>query len=189
MDENREFLENTNPESTENETQQTAENPETEVSDVAESPAEEVGAAESPAEEGGAAESPREEPLQPQNPTAEETRPQLQDSLEDILCQISGAGKVKVLLAQAAGESTIYQTDEDISTGENSSDIRRETVLVTSSDRKEVGLVKQVNPPIYQGAIVLCQGADNAAIRLSVVEAVMSVTGLTSDRITVLKMK
>ncbi len=122
-------------------------------------------------------------------PTAEETRPQLQDSLEDILCQISGAGKVKVLLAQAAGESTIYQTDEDISTGENSSDIRRETVLVTSSDRKEVGLVKQVNPPIYQGAIVLCQGADNAAIRLSVVEAVMSVTGLTSDRITVLKMK
>lgn len=77
MDENREFSENTNPESTENETQQTAENPETEVSGVAESPAEEVGAAESP----------REEPLQPQNPTAEETR-KLGDEL--ITCNTCG---------------------------------------------------------------------------------------------------
>ena len=122
-------------------------------------------------------------------PIPAETQPTLQDSLASILSQISGAGKVEVLLTQAVGETTIYQTDEDIATGENTSDIRRETVLVTNADREEMGLVKQINPPTYQGAIVLCQGADNAAIRLSIVEAVMSVTGLTSDRITVLKMK
>lgn len=114
-----------------------------------------------------------------------ETKPDLQESLAAILSQIAGAGKVEVLLTQAAGEQTLYQTDEDLSPD----DIRRETVLITNSDREETGLIKQINPPVYQGAIVLCQGADNANIRLSIVEAVMSVTGLTSDCITVLKMK
>jgi len=36
---------------------------------------------------------------------------------------------------------------------------------------------------------VVCQGADRAGVRLAVVDAVKSVTGLSSDRITVLKMK
>jgi len=42
---------------------------------------------------------------------------------------------------------------------------------------------------LYRGAVVVCQGGDNASVRLAVVEAVSNATGLTSDRITVLKMK
>ena len=123
-------------------------------------------------------------------PAIESTaQPTLQDSLAEILSQIEGAGKVRVLLTQAAGEQTIYQTDEDISTSENSSDIRRETVIITDSGRGETGLIRQVNPPTYLGAVVLCQGADSAKVRLAIVEAVMSVTALSSDNITVLKMK
>lgn len=126
-----------------------------------------------------------EEPEAQPQLSASEAAPSLQDSLAEILSQVSGAGKVEVLLTQAAGEQTLYQTDEDLS----SDDVRRDTVLITNSDREEVGLIKQVNPPVYRGAVVLCQGADSAAVRLSIVEAVMSVTGLTSDCITVLKMK
>ena len=123
-------------------------------------------------------------------PAIESTaQPTLQDSLAEILSQIEGAGKVRVLLTQAAGEQTIYQTDEDISTSENSSDIRRETVIITDSGRGETGLIRQVNPPTYLGAVVLSQGADSAKVRLAIVEAVMSVTALSSDNITVLKMK
>lgn len=120
----------------------------------------------------------------------QETQPTcLQDSLEDILSQIEGAGKVQVLLTEAAGERTVYQTDEDISTNAETSSVRRETVILSGADRAENGLVQQVNPPTYLGAIVVCQGADRAAIRLAVVEAVAKATGLTSDKITVLKMK
>lgn len=126
----------------------------------------------------------RKESEEPQQ-TIETTQPVLQDSLAEILSQIAGAGKVKVLLTEAAGEQTIYQTDEDHS----SSDIRRQTVLVTNSSREETGLVRQINPPTYQGAIILCQGADSAAIRLSIVEAVANATGLSTDKISVLKMK
>ena len=127
-----------------------------------------------------------EEPeVQPQPTAVAEERKDLQDSLADILGQISGAGKVEVLLTQAAGTQTVYQTDEDIS-GEN---IQRKTVIVTNADREETGLIQQVNPPVYLGAVVLCQGADDANVQLSIVRAVMSATGLTSDHITVLKMK
>lgn len=115
----------------------------------------------------------------------EASQPCLQESLTDILSQIAGAGKVKVLLTEAAGEQTIYQTDENYA----GSDIRRQTVLVTNASREEAGLVKQVNPPTYQGAIVLCQGADSASVRLSIVEAVSNATGLSTDKISVLKMK
>ncbi len=111
--------------------------------------------------------------------------PNLQESLSGILSQMSGAGKVEVLLTQAVGEETIYQTDENRS----SEDLRLNTVVVTDPSRAENGLIRQINPPVYLGAVVLCQGADSASIRLSLVEAVASATGLTSDRITVLKMK
>ena len=125
---------------------------------------------------------------QPESIQTEEKR-NLQEDLAAILSQVAGAGKVEVLLTQVTGEETIYQTDEDVSTGESTSDIRSDTVLVTGTDRSETGLIRQVNPPTYQGAIVLCQGADSAQVKLSIVEAVMSVTGLRSDCITVLKMK
>lgn len=118
-------------------------------------------------------------------PSTVEMPPSFQDSLADILSKISGAGKVEVLLTESVGEQVQYQTDDTVSP-DNS---RRDTVLITNADREEAGLVTQITPPVYRGAIVLCQGADNANVRLSIVQAVMSVTGLTSDHISVLKMK
>lgn len=118
-----------------------------------------------------------------------ETEETLEVQLAQILSLIHGAGRVDVLLTPLKGEETVYQTDEDISSGEHTADQRSDTVLITGEGRLETGLVKQINPPVYRGAVIVCQGAGNPQVRLSVVEAVMSVTGLTSDKITVLKMK
>ena len=41
--------------------------------------------------------------------------------------------------------------------------------------------------PTFRGAVVLCDGAENAEVRLAVTQAVGAVCGLSSDRITVLK--
>lgn len=114
-----------------------------------------------------------------------EARQELQAGLEDILSQIHGAGRVRVLLTQREGERTVYQTDEDFT----SSGERQDTVLLNGADRTQTGLVRQVNPPTYLGAIIVCQGADSASVRLAIVQAVGSVTGLSTDKITVLKMK
>lgn len=109
----------------------------------------------------------------------------LEESLAVILSQIKGAGKVEVLLTEAKGAETVYQSDS--STGGDST--RLDTVTITDKERTQNGLVRQINPPSYQGAIVVCQGADSPSVRLAIVQAVSSVTGLGTDHITVLKMK
>ena len=119
----------------------------------------------------------------------EEKIDNLEESLAQILSKVYGAGKVEVLLSEASGEQTIYQANENRSKTSENTDIRTDTVLVTDSNRNEAGLIRQINPPVYQGAIVLCQGADSASVQLAIVQAVGDVTGLTSDRITILKMK
>ena len=113
----------------------------------------------------------------------------LQLSLEDILSKIEGAGKVNVLLTEYSGAETIYQTDEDESCTSESSDKRKNTVIISDGSRNETGLICRIISPQYKGAIVVCQGADRATVRLAIVEAVSKVTGLSSNQISVLKMK
>ena len=79
----------------------------------------------------------------------------LPESLEEILSKISGAGKVSVLLTQAAGEETLYQTNENVSSDESGNNSRRETVLVSGSGREETGLIRQVKAPTYLGAVLV----------------------------------
>lgn len=106
-------------------------------------------------------------------------------SLEHILSRIEGAGKVELLLTYAAGETTVYQVDED----QNANGVRLETVVISDGDRAETGLVTQVRAPEYLGAVVVCQGGDNPGVKLAIAEAVSDATGLRTDQISVLKMK
>ena len=122
----------------------------------------------------------REQAQQPQD---------LQTQLETILSRVEGAGKVKVLLTQSMSERKLYQTNEDMDTGESSQRIRKDVVIITDSSREENGLVQQVIAPVYLGAVVLCQGADRPAVKLAIIEAVSNATGLGTHHISVLKMK
>jgi len=113
----------------------------------------------------------------------------MENRLEKILSCLNGAGKVRVMLAVSQGERIIYQTDSNYSQSENNTDTRTQTILITDSQRNETGLVHQKNPPTYQGAIILAQGADDPSVRLAIVEAVSDVTDLGADRISVFKMQ
>ena len=126
----------------------------------------------------------------PQTQTAEiEMQTSVSDELAEILSNIDGAGRVEVLLTVASGEETIYQTDQSASDTETNNSTQFDTVTITDAQRNEIGLIRQINPPIYQGAIIVSQGADRPSVRLAIVNAVSKVTGLSTDRISVLKMK
>ncbi len=104
----------------------------------------------------------------------------LQESLEDLLASVSGVGRVQVLLTVEQEARSVYQTDESKSDASSQS----ETVVVSGA-----GLVQTVLSPVYRGAVVVCEGADRASVVLAVKAAVRSVTGLSSEQITVIKMK
>jgi len=105
--------------------------------------------------------------------------------LERILSSVKGAGKVRIYLTTAYGSETIYQMNSDTSDTQS----KHTTVMVTASDRTQSGLIRQINPPKYQGAIVVCSGADNPSVQLAIVSAVSKATGLGANQIAVLKMK
>lgn len=119
-------------------------------------------------------------------PTAE--RVDMATQMEVLLSSISGAGKVKVLLAESTGEQYIYLSDRDSTTNQNGTTVRTDTVIITDANRNQQALLTQIIPPSYCGAVVLCQGGDQAAVRLAVAEAVSKLTGLGLDKICVLKM-
>lgn len=129
--------------------------------------------------------------LLPENPKKAEEVPiptqaikkDLEEKLCEILSHMAGVGKVEVLLTEDTGNNTIYQMDAGH--GQSGGN----TVIVMDSGREEKGLVKQILSPVYRGAVIVCQGADSPSVQLNVVEAVKSVTGLSSDCISVLKMK
>ena len=113
----------------------------------------------------------------------------LEYKLSLLLSKVEGAGDVEVILTVAAGEETIYQTNDDYTNTDTSTGSKVNTVTVTNSSRDQIGLVKQVKSAIYKGAIVVCRGADDPSVRLALVDAVSRVTGLGANCISVLKMK
>lgn len=113
----------------------------------------------------------------------------IEDELTQILLQINGVGKVKVMLSIAQGEQIIYQTNDTLSSDSDTEKEDVDTVLITDSERNQNGLVRQTIPPLYMGAIIVCQGADNPTVKLAITEAVAKVTGLKTNHISVLKMK
>ena len=113
----------------------------------------------------------------------------LEQRLSEALSQMCGAGKVEVVLTKAEGEEVIYQTNQDTSNNDASNQMKSNTVTITDSDRNQSGLVRQINPERYRGAIILCQGADDPTVCLAIVDAVSKATGLGTNRISVLKLK
>ena len=109
--------------------------------------------------------------------------------LASILSKIEGAGEVQVILTQLKGEEILYQTNDDHSENGDSISKRIDTVTVTDAERNETGLVKQVIPATYKGAIILCQGADSPSVKYEIINAVSKLIGIGTNCISVLKMK
>ena len=127
-------------------------------------------------------------PKEPKDPAAPACRePDFQEDLENILTAVQGAGRVELLLSTETGEMTVFENNEKAEKMDGR--MQKETVILKGSDREEQGLIRQIIAPTYRGAVVIAQGADSPKVRLDLVKAVSSATGLGANKITVLKMK
>lgn len=109
--------------------------------------------------------------------------------LEDALSQVEGAGRVTVVLSVQAGPRQIWARDSR--TEERAEERSREestVVLSRGSGMEETVPVQQISPQ-FRGALVVCSGGGDPAVRLSLVEAVSALTGLGSDKISICRGK
>ena len=109
-----------------------------------------------------------------------------QKQLEALLSAIDGAGRVRLMLTLSSGEQIIYQTDSRTVTASGST---TQTVFRQPGGSEKEPAVQSTVYPTYQGALVVCDGAERASVRLAVTQAVSSLTGLGSNKIAVVKMK
>ena len=114
----------------------------------------------------------------------------IQTEMEDILGAMSGVGQVKVMLTvDSDGERQLAQDTELTYSGSAAApeDYSRRSETVLTDGGGDGTVVTRTLYPTYRGALVVCQGGDRADVRLTVTEAVASLTGLSADRITVAK--
>lgn len=110
----------------------------------------------------------------------------LEEKLSRTLSQVEGAGKVTVTLTLKSGMEQVPVTDRTTASGERENRTEEKTVVVgTGSDQEAVVRLRRY--PVFQGALVVCEGADQAEVRLAMTQAVSALTGLGTDRVTICK--
>lgn len=114
----------------------------------------------------------------------------LQEEMEEILSHISGVGEARLLLTvETDGERQLAGNTETSYSGSASApeDFSRSWEAVMAQDGGQTPVVTTTRYPTYRGALVVCQGGDQASVRLAVTEAVTALTGLPADRVSVAK--
>lgn len=111
----------------------------------------------------------------------------MEEQLSKTLSHIEGAGTLHLMLSVEQGMEKRFKEDKEIEEGEHSDLRRYETVVLSGNDRSESLVLETQAYPIFRGAVVICEGGDNAEVRLQIMEAVKVLTGLSSDKITVVK--
>lgn len=103
----------------------------------------------------------------------------LEDSLEELLCKISGIGKVRVMLTAESTPEYVFLEDTSAKNGGTETS----AVLSSKSSSVKEPVVKARRMPKINGAAVVCDGGGSAAVKEKVIGVVSSVLGLSSNRI------
>lgn len=130
-------------------------------------------------------------PDTPDNENVQDTVQETETKMETILAKIDGVGELHLMLTADTGTTRRLAQNTELSySGDTAApkDYQRksETVLSGGSGSEEP-VVTETRCPTWRGALVVCQGGGDAQVRLAVTAAVAALTGLGSDRITVVK--
>lgn len=132
---------------------------------------------------------------------SEITPDESEKKLANILSNIKGVGKVKVLLTYS--ETSTYvpvynenskqsnTTETDSSGGSRTIaeiDSQKEIIYKEDSSGNKEPVTKSIISPKIEGAIITAEGADNAEVKTNIIQAVEAATGLATHKIQVFKM-
>ena len=123
--------------------------------------------------------------------TPKDTAVDFERHIASALTKLEGAGKVTVVLALHSDGEVHLATDRDYieKSGGESREQSEEAVIISSGSSVQAPIIVKREYPEYRGALVVAEGADNPTVKLAITQAVASLTGLSSDRVTVVKMQ
>lgn len=108
----------------------------------------------------------------------------IEKRLTSIVSSIDGAGRTEVMVTLASGDENVYAVKEKSSDGS-----KEREYIVIDSDKNESGLLLKVIEPEIRGVAIVCEGADSAKIRQEIISSVSAVLGISTNRISIAKIK
>ncbi len=113
----------------------------------------------------------------------------VQKEIEAMLAKSEGVGRVKVMLTLKSSIEHIYAEESQITRNHEETDSDRKPSIISDGSGKEIPvLIKQMYPE-FLGATVVCDGAEHIKVRTFITEMIYALTGITADRIAIIKMK
>jgi len=107
--------------------------------------------------------------------------------MEEVLGKIDGVGRVDVMLTlKSSSQLTLAQDQNDTRRQEEEKKQSEVLTINRGSGYQDVVVTEEIYP-IFRGAVVVCEGAQNSSVRLQVMETVAVLTGLGSDKISVVQ--
>ena len=129
----------------------------------------------------------RSEPGESASSTEELWLTQVQEELSDTLSRIEGAGRLTLMLSVERGMQNSLASDMEREVKEQEESLRRGTVIVSQGSGQEAVVITGSAYPVFRGAVVVCEGGDLPSVQLAVTKAIAALTGLSSDKISVIK--
>ena len=124
----------------------------------------------------------------------------LESRVCEVLSEIKGAGKVKVMINFAdSGEivtATTSNTSEDKTTDKSTSGNRTtesktdvtSPVIIEKNGEDSPLIVKEIAPKVL-GVVVVAEGADKANVRINLLQAVQTLLRVEADKVEIFTMK
>lgn len=134
-------------------------------------------------------------------PTSNSYEEKLRKDLTDTLLQVSGVGKVSVMIYFEGGSESlpamnINDTNKKIEEKDSQGGLRTTTeankshnvVIVNDGGNSKPFVVRQVNPTIG-GVMIVAEGSENAELRERLHNAVKTVLNIPGNKVTIMPMK
>ncbi len=120
---------------------------------------------------------------------------QLQADLTRLVCEIDGVGEAEVLVTLESGVQYVYATenkssgDRSVSGDESISEkaSSETSIVIVDGENGKAPVLLQRIEPVVMGVLVVCDGGGDIRVQQAVTDAVTTVCGIGSNRVTVTK--
>lgn len=112
----------------------------------------------------------------------------LESRLEEVISSIDGVGKCKIMITLENTNESVYATDNEIKSDDNSLNQKDEYVLYETDGGETPVLIKEYMPKV-QGVTVICDGGDNKQIQEKIINSVTALFNIPTSRVSVSKIK